>query len=164
MKILYIVRHAKSSWDDPLLDDFSRPLNDRGKRDAPKMAKRLKEKKVVLDLMLTSPARRALGTCKRMAEVLNYQEDKIKTERGLYHADMDQLLEVVRSIKDKHNRVMIFGHNPGLTGFVNEIGKQNFDNLPTCAVAAFELEIDSWQEIAFGKGRLKFYDYPKKQK
>lgn len=163
VKVLYIVRHAKSSWDDPLLDDFSRPLNERGKRDAPRMGKRLKEKKIVPDLMITSPARRALGTCKRIAEVLNYKEDKIKTERELYHADHEQILEVIKVIKDKHDVVMMFGHNPGLTEFVNAIGKQNFTNVPTCGVAAYEFAIDSWREVGFGKGRLRFFDYPKSQ-
>ncbi len=161
MKTLYIVRHAKSSWDDPLLDDFSRPLNERGKRDAPRMGKRLKGKKVVPDLMLTSPARRALGTCKRIAEVLAYDENKIKTERGLYHAEKEQILEVVKSLKDKHEVVMIFGHNPGLTDFVNELGNQSFENVPTCGIAAYQLPVDSWQEADFGKGKLLFFDYPK---
>jgi len=161
VKRLYIIRHAKSSWDDPLLDDFARPLNERGKRDAPRMGKRLKEKKIVADLMLTSPARRALATCKRIAEVLGYGEDKIKTERNLYHASEAQMLEVVQGIKDKHDVVMIFGHNPGLTAFVNELGKQLFDNVPTCGIAAYEFDVTSWKEITFGKGKLLFFDYPK---
>jgi phosphohistidine phosphatase len=161
VKRIYIVRHAKSSWDNPLLDDFSRPLNDRGKRDAPRMAKRLKEKRIIPDVMLASPARRALATCKKMAEVLRFPEDKIKTERGLYHADEDQTLEVVKSIKDKYDVVMIFGHNPGLTSFVNKLGNQNFDNVPTCGIVAYEMKIDTWNEADFGKGRLLFYDYPK---
>jgi phosphohistidine phosphatase len=164
LKTLYIIRHAKSSWDDPLLDDFSRPLNERGKRDAPRMAKRLKEKRVAPDLMITSPARRTLATCKRMAEILNYTEDKIKTERALYHASENEILEVVRSVKDKYNAIMIFGHNPGLTAFVNALGNQHFFNLPTCAVAAFQLKITSWASLGFGKGDLLFYDFPKAKK
>lgn len=164
VKTLYIVRHAKSSWEDPLLDDFSRPLNDRGKRDAPRMGKRLKEKRIHPDLMLTSPARRALATCKRIAEVLDYKEDKIKIDRDLYHADPDKILQVIKSLKDKHDSVMIFGHNPGLTTFVNNIGKLSIDNVPTCGVAAFELPVTSWSEVAFEKGVLLFYDYPKKGK
>jgi phosphohistidine phosphatase len=163
VKRLYIIRHAKSSWDDPLLDDFSRPLNDRGKKDAPNMGKRLKEKRISPDLMLSSPARRALATCKRIAEVIGYAQDKIKTERNLYHASENQMLEVVQSLKDKHETVMIFGHNPGLTIFVNELGKQSFDNVPTCGIAAYEFAVDNWKEVEFGKGRLLFYDYPKKK-
>jgi len=158
------VRHAKSSWEDPLLDDFSRPLNERGKRDAPRMAKRLKEKRINPDLMVTSPARRALGTCKRMAEILDYNDDKIKMERALYHANQNQLLDVIKAIKDKHNSVVIFGHNPGLTEFVNALGKQHFENVPTCGVAAFQLSVDSWKDVAFGLGQLLFFDYPKRGK
>jgi len=161
MKTLYIIRHAKSSWDNLLLDDLSRPLNERGKLDAPRMAKRLKEKKVVPDLMLTSPAKRALETCKRIADILNYNDKKIKIENELYHADLDQLLSVVQSIKDKHDVVMIFGHNPGLTEFVNELGNQNIDNLSTCGIVCYEFAIDSWQDVTYGKGKLRFHDYPK---
>lgn len=164
VKTLYIVRHAKSSWEDPLLDDFSRPLNDRGKRDAPRMGKRLKEKRIHPDLMVTSPARRALATCKRIAEVLDYKEDKIKIDRDLYHAGHDEILQVIKSLKDKHDSVMIVGHNPGLTTFVNSIGKLSIDNVPTCGVAAFELPVTSWSDVAFEKGVLLFYDYPKKGK
>ena len=114
--------------------------------------------------MITSPARRALGTCKRMAEILDYKEDKIKMDRGLYHANEQNMLEVLRSIKDKHDTVMVFGHNPGLTGFVNALGKQQFDNVPTCGIAAFEIPINAWKDLDFGKGNLLFYDYPKKGK
>jgi phosphohistidine phosphatase len=147
-----------------LLDDFSRPLNDRGKKDAPRMGKRLKEKRVNPGLMVTSPARRALATCKRIAEILDYSEDKIKMDRGLYHADSDGIRDVIRSTKDKHDSLMIFGHNPGLTSFVNGIGKLNLDNVPTCGVAAFELPINSWKDMDYGMGELLFYDYPKKGK
>src|SRR5688572_32706614 len=119
MKTLYVVRHAKSCWADPGQEDFERPLNDRGKRDAPRMGKRLKEKDVNPDIMLSSPAKRALSTCKRIADVLNYEKEKIKTEPDLYHANDDTILSIVQRLKDKHNIAMIFGHNPGLTDFVN---------------------------------------------
>jgi phosphohistidine phosphatase len=161
MKILYVVRHAKSSWDDPLLDDFSRPLNDRGKRDAPRMAKRLQEKKIKVDLLLSSPARRALATAKRMAEVFNYAADDVRTNPELYHASPNKTLDILKEIKDKHTVVMIFGHNPGLTEFVNKLMNQNFENIPTCGVVACKLSINSWKEIAWRKGSLILYDYPK---
>ena len=126
------------------------------------MAKRLKEKRISPDLMLTSPARRALATCKRMAEVLDYSESKIKMERDLYHASEDEILEVIKTIKDKHDSVIIFGHNPGLTNFVNVLGRQHLDNIPTCGVAAFSLPVESWKDVKFDTGNLLFYDYPKK--
>jgi phosphohistidine phosphatase len=164
MKTLYVVRHAKSSWDESGIPDFDRPLSDRGKRDAPRMGKRLKEKQVRPDLMLSSPAKRALSTCKRIAKALGYPAEKIKTDRTLYHADEDEILSVVRKIKDKHDVLMIFGHNPGLTEFVNGMCIDNttsIDNIPTCGVAAFSFDISSWHEADFAKGKLVFYDFPK---
>jgi phosphohistidine phosphatase len=164
MKTLYVIRHAKSSWVDTDLPDFDRPLNERGKRDAPRMGKRLKEKSVHPDLLLSSPAKRALSTCKRIAETLDYPKDGIKTDRDLYHADEDEILSVVRRISDKYSTVFIFGHNPGLTDFVNSLSRDeamNISNLPTCGVAAFSFEIDSWKMVDFGKGNFLFFDYPK---
>jgi phosphohistidine phosphatase len=163
MKTLYIVRHAKSSWDEINISDFDRPLNDRGKRDAPRMGKRLKEKDIIPDLMLSSPAKRALSTCKRFAEILGYNPEKIKTDRSLYHASEETILNVVRNAKDKHNVLMIFGHNPGLTDFVNELSSEdNFiDNIPTCGVVCFKLQIETWQQTDFGKGEFIFFDFPK---
>lgn len=161
MKTLYIIRHAKSSWENPLLDDFSRPLNDRGKRDAPRMAKRLKEKKIKPDLLLSSPARRALATAKRMAEGLDVSSSKIKTDAALYHASVNTLFETLSQLKDKYDHVMLFGHNPGLTDFVNELLPLAVDNLPTCAVVACSFDIDTWADLKSKKGKLLFYDFPK---
>jgi phosphohistidine phosphatase len=149
------------------MSDFDRPLNDRGKRDAPRMGKRLKDKHVHPGLMLSSPAKRALSTCKRIAAALAYPVEKIKTDRALYHADEDDILSVVRSVNDKHDVLMIFGHNPGLTDFVNRMSRDNttvIDNIPTCGIVAFGFNITSWQEADFGKGELVLYDYPKKEK
>lgn len=161
MKTLYVVRHAKSSWDDPLLDDFSRPLNDRGKKDAPRMGKRLKKKKVLPDLILVSPARRTLATAKKIAEVLDYAEEKIKTDSALYHASSKVLLSKIKRASDAADIIMIVGHNPGLTEFVNELMDQEFDNIPTCGIAACTLDVDSWKEVKMGMGKMIFYDYPK---
>src|SRR6187551_1070919 len=133
MKTLYLIRHAKSSWDDPDLGDFERPLNQRGKKDAPRMAKRLKEKHVTPDIIISSPATRAYDTCKEFAKVLGYREDKIKADKGLYHADEDQLLKVIRDLKDRERDdeeiVLLFGHNPGLTEFANALLNENIFNI-----------------------------------
>lgn len=166
MKTLYIIRHAKSSWDNPDLSDFERPLNSRGKKNAPRMAKRLKEKRIVPDVMLTSPAERALATCQEFARVLNFDENKIKADRRLYHADEDQILTVIRELKDSprdsEEVVMLFGHNPGLTEFVNSLLKEELENIPTCGIVAASLNIDRWKDTRFGCGELKFFDYPKR--
>jgi phosphohistidine phosphatase len=161
MKMLYVIRHAKSSWDNLLLNDFDRPLNERGERDAPRMARRLKEKRIIPDLMLSSPANRALATCKKIAAVLQYAPEKIKTERELYHADEDEILEVVKNFHNKHDKVMIFGHNPGLTEFVNRLSDADINNVPTCGVVACSLSIASWSDLKWGEGKIDFFDYPK---
>ena len=162
LKTLYIIRHAKSSWDDPGQADFDRPLNIRGERDAPRMGKRLKEKDLVPDLMLSSPAARALSTCKIIADALNYPNEKIQTEMNLYHAVEEQILEQVNSLDDRYNVVFIFGHNPGLTDFVNSLTDNHLLNIPTCGVVACTLNINSWKDADLGKGKMLFFDYPKK--
>src|SRR5690349_21699881 len=138
MKTLYIIRHAKSNWDNPEVSDYDRPLNERGKRDAPRMGKRLKEKNIRPELLLSSPAKRAFSTAKRIARVLQYATEKIKTDKRLYHADEETLLSVIQGIKDKHDVVMLFSHNPGVTDFVNSLmdDEMDIDNIPTCGVVA----------------------------
>jgi phosphohistidine phosphatase len=164
MKTLYVVRHAKSSWEDPHEADFDRPLNDRGKRDAPRMGKRLKEKEIHPDLMISSPAKRAWSTCKRIAEILDFPKAGIATNPLLYHAGEDIILKVVQSVKPLHKTLMIFGHNPGLTDFVNAIMKDEstyIDNIPTCGVVALSFDVEGWAKIEWKKGKLLFFDYPK---
>jgi phosphohistidine phosphatase len=163
VKTLFIIRHAKSSWDASNVDDFERPLNERGKRDAPRMGKRLKEKEIHADQMISSPAKRAFSTAKKIAEVLKYPKNEIKTDRRLYHADEETILTVVRELKDNRKTVMIFGHNPGLTEFVNSLmdGQQDIDNIPTCGVVAFQFNTESWTDVNWGKGKMLFFDYPK---
>ena len=111
MKTLYLIRHAKSSWDDPFQNDFERPLNSRGRSDAPRMARRLKEKDIHPDLMLSSPAERALSTCKIMAEKMGYNLNNVHTDRRLYHASEEELLQVVRELNDSNDEVALFAHN-----------------------------------------------------
>ncbi len=164
MKTLYIIRHAKSSWDDPGLSDFDRPLNERGKKDAPRMGKRLREKNAVADIMVSSPAKRAISTCKRIAEELQYSKEKIQTDERLYHADEDDILSAIRNLSEKHSNAFLFGHNPGLTDFVNSLNqnKRNIiDNVPTCGVVCFRFQSDTWKEIKFNGGELVFFDFPK---
>lgn len=167
MKKLYIIRHAKSSWDNLLIKDFDRPLNERGEKDAPRMAKRLKERSVFPDIILSSPANRALTTCKAFCRVLQLQEKQIQTDHKLYHASEDDILEVVRGIKDRKNDkeeiVFLFGHNPGLTEFVNSLLNEEIDNIPTCGIVVCSLSVKTWKEVSRGSGELEFFDYPKKK-
>jgi phosphohistidine phosphatase len=164
-KTLIIVRHAKSSWENEDLSDFERPLNDRGKRDAPRMAKRLKEKRVYPDMMLTSPAQRALATCEIIAEGLGFAKNKIVREKSLYHASASQILQTLQQLRDRDEEevVMIFGHNPGLTEFANELLHENIDNIPTCGVVGCRLDIDEWKKMKWGCGAMDYFDFPKKK-
>lgn len=164
MKTLYVIRHAKSSWDDPTLSDFDRPLNKRGKKDAPDMGKRLRHREVIPDLLLSSPAERALTTCHIIAGQIGYPQDKIKTDRNLYHAEDAQILSIVQALDNKFNTVWIFGHNPGLTDFVNLLAKADIDNIPTCGVVACSLNVSSWDEANSKNASVIFFDYPKKKK
>lgn len=141
--------------------DANRPLNERGKKDAPRMGKRLKEKRVVPDLIISSPAKRALDTCTVIAEILNYPAALVKTYPELYHASEEIILDIIKSLDDKHDVVLIFGHNPGLTDFVNRLMNILIDNVPTCGVVACALNVDSWKEADWRKGKLLFFDFPK---
>ena len=161
MKTIYIIRHAKSSWDDPSLDDFSRPLNERGEKDATRMGKRLKEKEFTVDLMISSPAERSLKTCKAIAKILEYPKEKIREEKKLYHAGDTQILTVLKAIKDPNDIVVIFGHNPGLTEFANSLLNQMITNIPTAGVVGGKLNIHSWKDIKSGCGEMLFFDFPK---
>lgn len=165
MKRLIIVRHAKSSWDDPALGDIERPLNERGERDAPAMAKRLKERSVHPQRMITSPARRAADTCLEFSKVLGFPKANIQTIKSVYHAGPDTLFDVLRQITDSKgdDLTMLFGHNPGLTDFVNELLDEDIDNVPTTGVVACTLNISHWTDIKPGCGVVEYFDYPKRK-
>lgn len=161
MKTLCIVRHAKSSWDNPGQSDFDRPLNERGKKDAPLMGKRLRERGINPDLLLSSPAKRAYATAKRISREIGYAEEKIKTDNRLYHADSETILDTVQHLNNRYSTVMLVGHNPGLTDFVNEVMHACMDNLPTCGIVAARFFIDDWKNIEAGSSELLFIDFPK---
>lgn len=161
MKNLLIVRHAKSSWDNPTQKDFDRPLNDRGHKDAPTMAKRMLQKKIPIDVFVSSNAERALTTCKYFAEAYEVKEKDILIYPELYHAPPHIFYQVIRQIKNKHSTAAIFSHNPGITSFVNELTATRVDNMPTCGVFAIKIHTDSWSAFEEAKKEFWFFDYPK---
>ncbi|MFY0650662.1 MAG: histidine phosphatase family protein [Cyclobacteriaceae bacterium] len=161
MKKLYIVRHAKSSWDYPELTDEERPLNKRGKRDAPRMAEHVADKVTCPDVFVSSHAERAFKTSIEFAKAFGLSEKDITQTSELYHASESAWKRVVSQINDAHDSAMLFGHNPGITYFVNQLSRSNIFNIPTCGVAGIALDIDSWQEISNVRGKLDFYYYPK---
>jgi phosphohistidine phosphatase len=163
MKTLYLVRHAKSSWDDPSLDDIDRPLNPRGKRDAPEMGERLKKLKILPDLLITSPGKRARSTAKKIARQIGYPKKDILIDDALYHGSDDMLIDIVKNLPDTTQSVMLFGHNPGFTAFANQLCNINIYNIPTAGIVAIDFHTDNWHDAEPGKGELVFFDYPKKQ-
>ena len=160
MKRLYLVRHAKSSWGDPELADIDRPLNNRGKRDAPDAGRRLKKRKVKPDLIISSPAKRARRTARVIAEQIGYPAERVVINDAVYHAAANELLAVVREIDDACGEAMMFGHNPGFTDLAGLLTGASVDNLPTCAIFCVDFDSDSWRDVAETKGTLVFLDYP----
>jgi len=146
VKTLFLVRHAKSSWDDTALSDRARPLNDRGKRDAPKIGERLAQRAVSPDLILSSPALRALTTAEIVAKKVGYKLDDIVVDDRLYATEADDLLDVIHALGDKLRTVMLFGHNPELTQLGHRLSTE-ITHMPTCAVAEFSFDVKSWSSI-----------------
>jgi len=160
-KILILVRHAKSSWDDPSLSDFERPLNERGKKDAPEMAKRLSSKKIRIDAFVSSPAKRARQTCKYFTKEFDPKRKNIVQEPKLYEAGEQNFYEVIEGFKNKWDSVAIFSHNPGISSFANSLTEDRIDDMPTCGVLAVKVETDKWKEFRTAKKEFLFFDYPK---
>lgn len=166
MKTLYLVRHAKSSWADPSLADQKRPLNKRGLRDAPLMGQRLADRKVRVDAIWSSPALRAVQTARHLAHALNYPRKEIQLRDRLYFSVMDELLLEIRSCPDAVQRLLLLGHNPVITECANllsDCGREtDIESVPTCGIVALEFALSSWLQIGEKKGRMLFFDYPKK--
>jgi phosphohistidine phosphatase len=161
MKTLLLIRHAKSSWNDSSLPDIERPLNDRGKSDAPMMAQRLIEKKLDIDLFITSPAKRARKTCEKFMKEFKIDEENAVIEPGLYEAGEEDFYAVIEAIDNRHNVAALFSHNPGLTYFVNLLTDTRVNNVPTCGIFAVRLHEDDWATIKTGKKEFLFFDIPR---
>ena len=144
MKRLTLLRHAKSSWKDPDLDDFDRPLNSRGEHDAPLMGLRLQARGARPSLLLTSPAKRAQRTARLIAKSIGYPPEFLQRERELYLADPPTILAVIARQDDSFNDILVCGHNPGLTDLASRLTDRPFDNVPTCGVVAMHADIGSW--------------------
>ncbi|HKJ80683.1 MAG TPA: histidine phosphatase family protein [Ignavibacteriaceae bacterium] len=162
MKNLYLVRHAKSSWENKNLPDFERTLNDRGKRDAPFMAKLLKDKKLLIDLIHSSPAVRAFTTAKIFANEFNIPEENIVKNESIYEAVRRDLLKIITETDNSINNLMLFGHNPGITYLSNYLCDFETDNIPTCGIICMQLDFDSWKYLGNKSCNFKFFEYPKK--
>lgn len=162
-RTLVMIRHAKSSWANPLQSDFERPLNDRGERDAPRMGERLKALGLQPDLIVSSTARRARQTAKRIAGTMDYDADNIRWVDTLYHCISSVFVEVIHDISDEIQTLFIVAHNPGITEFANELSDRfRIDNMPTCSVVAARFSAAQWADFANSDKEVILFEYPKK--
>lgn len=160
MKKLYIIRHAKSSWKDMALDDFDRPLNKRGKRDAPLMGSILKNKNISPDMIISSPTLRAKTTAEIIAKKVNYSKE-IVFDKSIYEATPTKLHKILRKTDDKVCTLFLFGHNPGLNMLAEDY-TEFYENIVTCGIVEIEFNCDKWAEIGPKNARLISFDYPKR--
>ena len=162
MKRITLVRHAKSDWSLPDQQDWDRVLNKRGQRDAPEMARRLRALKLKPDLILTSPAVRAVTTASIMARELKVPAHALHQDERLYLADPQQIVDVVKELAGGAGHVMVFGHNPGITECANRLSTgEQIDNLPTCGTFTARFDIDEWRQLAWHSGLEAEFDYPR---
>lgn len=159
---LTLIRHAKSSWDDPTLSDFDRPLNKRGMKNAPLMGKIISKHGLVFDRIVASPALRAITTARLIAAKQGFPEQDIQQREELYDASGSELLDCVHSLDSQYQSIALVAHNPGLTDLCNRLGGESIANLPTCAVAVIEFDLDDWEAVSDESGRLALYEYPRK--
>ncbi len=161
MKTLYLVRHAKSSWDSPNLTDFERPLNDRGRKAAPLMAKYIFDKGILPQRFVSSEAVRAISTARLFADKMQYAQKDIDQDSRIYNSTSPELLKVIQSLDDNYNSIALFGHDTSITVTTEELSNQRFLHFPTCGVAGIQLNVNSWADVKEGCGQLLFFYFPK---
>ncbi|GAB3858988.1 histidine phosphatase family protein [Hymenobacter terrigena] len=161
MKTLYLLRHAKSSWSFDELSDQERPLNDRGRDDAPLMGQALAKRRICPDIIVSSPAVRAMSTAVLVAREMQYPHDKIVVESGIYGADVDDFLAIIKDLPDSAASALVVGHNPTITETANALSPSSLNEMPTAAVVCLRFECDHWAEISKVNAEFYFYDYPR---
>ena len=164
MKTLYLIRHAKSSWDNLDIQDFDRPLNERGKDDLKLIWWFLSEKNIYPDVIFSSPAKRAKKTIKWICEYISFPAKEVIFERDIYENHMksiDYYLAFLMDISNKFNKVFLVWHNPFITDLSEFLTWLDVWNIPTCSVVSIKLEIDNWKDLSYEKGKIDFFVYPK---
>lgn len=162
MKTVYFIRHAKSSWSDLSLRDFDRPLNKRGKRDAPFMSEKLQEFGVQPDAIISSPANRAITTATHFAKALAILPQNIVQESVIYEAYPSAVLNIVQAQPNHWKTILVFGHNPAFTMIANSFkGGAHIDNVPTCGIVKVEAKVDKWKKFTTDNGLVKAFHFPK---
>lgn len=161
MKTLYLVRHAKSSWSTPGMRDFDRPLNERGMNDAPKMASFLQKLDIKPDLIVSSPAKRAITTARFFAGVFSINEAEIVLNPDIYEAEPAEALKIISELPETSSSAMIFGHNPTFTDIANRFSEDIIENVPTCGVVCIKSGAEKWNELFEGNSRIAASWFPK---
>ena len=161
MKSLYLIRHAKSNQDLGV-EDFERPLNDRGKKDAPAMGSRVQSRGIKMEAFVSSPAKRARQTAELFAKKAGFDEGAIQYVPDLYLADPMALRKVIEGIDDRYSSAAIFAHNPGITQMANQLTNIQISDMPTCAVFAVSIQTDHWADFMQAEKAYLFFDYPKR--
>lgn len=161
MKTILLIRHAKSSWENFTVSDADRPLNERGKKNAPEMAKRLLKKKIKIEAFISSPALRAHTTAQYFAEVYGEAKSNIILVPELYMAGEEAFTRTIQNAPSKAGTIALFSHNNGITEYANRLTTTRIDDMPTCAVFAVKCKIDNWQDFTVGNNEFYFFDYPK---
>jgi phosphohistidine phosphatase len=162
MRTLYLCRHAKSSWADAGMRDHDRPLNERGFRNAPFMAKEFGARQEPVDLLMSSTALRAITTARSFANELRIDQTSIIQDASIYHADVPTLMNVINGLPANADRVMLFGHNPGFTQLLDHLTGAGVANIPTCGLVCIDMGIDDWRGASRHLGTVRWYDYPKR--
>ncbi len=155
-KQLILIRHAKSSWNQPNLSDFDRPLNERGERDAPVMGKRLLERGIRPNALVSSPAKRAFSTACVIAEALGFPPQQIRTEPRIYEATVGTLLAIIQALENRHQQVLLFGHNPSMSELSRYLSGESLEELPTCGVFALQFTLKIGQIFNLTAGSAGF--------
>jgi phosphohistidine phosphatase len=164
MKTLTIVRHAKSDWGNDNLEDIHRPLSESGYTDAKVLSKQLLKKMETPDYWLTSPAIRAYSTALVFSNAFKHDAEKIVIKKKVYEANIKTLKQIINQIPDNVKNAILFGHNPGLTNFFNEISDSYADNIPTCGVLHLKASVNKWKDVFTKKMENDFTVYPKEFK
>lgn len=162
MKTLFLIRHAKSSWEEEGLPDFDRPLNERGKKDVPGMAEKLLKHSLPPQLIITSTAKRARKTAQLFAKEWGFAEEQLLGKPDLYLCGPLTFEDLIAQAPDKADRLAVVAHNPGITEYANLLcEKVRIDNMPTCSIFAVSADCTTWKDFAHAKKTFLFFEHPK---
>jgi phosphohistidine phosphatase len=163
MKTLYLLRHAKSSWDQPELRDFERPLAGRGLKDISRIGQRFSQSGRGVECIISSPAVRAKTTALLFAREVGYPADDIIANPELYFAGASMFLKAASLVDEHFQSAMLVGHNPAITEFVNDMCDAGIDNVPTSGLVELRLPVEKWSDVRYGDAELVDFDYPKRK-